>query len=48
MRRTLEDRLQRRIEKLTIIRAVRMVAVIALTFDWLGALAERYLKPRGL
>jgi osmoprotectant transport system permease protein len=25
-----------------------MVAIIALTFDWLGALAERYLKPRGL
>ena len=25
-----------------------LVAVIALTFDWLGALAERYLKPRGL
>jgi osmoprotectant transport system permease protein len=25
-----------------------MVAIVALTFDWLGALAERYLKPRGL
>ncbi len=25
-----------------------LVAIIALTFDWLGALAERYLKPRGI
>lgn len=25
-----------------------MVAIVALTFDWFGALAERYLKPRGL
>ncbi len=25
-----------------------MVAIVALTFDWLGALAERYLRPRGL
>ena len=25
-----------------------LVAMVALTFDWLGALAERYLKPRGL
>jgi len=25
-----------------------MVAIIALTFDWFGALAERFLKPRGL
>lgn len=25
-----------------------MVAIVALIFDWLGALAERYLKPRGL
>jgi osmoprotectant transport system permease protein len=25
-----------------------MVAIVALTFDWLGAIAERYLKPRGL
>jgi osmoprotectant transport system permease protein len=24
-----------------------MVALIALTFDWLGAVAERYLRPRG-
>ena len=25
-----------------------MVAILALTFDWLGAVAERYLKPRGI
>lgn len=25
-----------------------MVALVALSFDWLGAMAERYLKPRGL
>lgn len=25
-----------------------MVAIVALTFDWFGAVAERYLKPRGL
>jgi osmoprotectant transport system permease protein len=25
-----------------------LVAMVALTFDWLGALAERFLKPRGL
>ena len=25
-----------------------MVAIVALTFDWLGAVAERYLKPQGL
>ena len=24
------------------------VAIVALAFDWLGAIAERYLKPRGL
>jgi len=25
-----------------------LVALVALTFDWLGATAERYLRPRGL
>jgi osmoprotectant transport system permease protein len=25
-----------------------LVAIVALLFDWLGAVAERYLKPRGL
>ncbi|CAN5431223.1 ABC transporter permease [soil metagenome] len=25
-----------------------LVALVALTFDWLGAVAERYLRPRGI
>ncbi len=25
-----------------------LVAIVALTFDWVGAVAERYLRPRGL
>ena len=25
-----------------------LVALVALSFDWLGAVAERYLKPRGI
>ncbi len=25
-----------------------LVAIVALTFDWLGAVAERYLRPRGV
>lgn len=25
-----------------------MVAIVALTFDWLGAVAERYLRPKGV
>ena len=25
-----------------------LVAIVALTFDWLGAVAERFLRPRGL
>ncbi|NHI20210.1 ABC transporter permease [Phycicoccus endophyticus] len=25
-----------------------MVAIVALTFDWIGALAETYLRPRGV
>ena len=25
-----------------------LVAIVALTFDWVGALAERYLRPRGV
>lgn len=28
--------------------AASLVALVALTFDWFGALAERYLHPRGL
>ena len=45
MRRTLEERLQRRIEKLTIIRAVRMVAVIALTLAVSAAIVEWAVDP---
>ena len=25
-----------------------LVALVALTFDWIGAMAERFLRPRGL
>jgi voltage-gated potassium channel len=45
VRRTLEDRLQRRIEKLTIIRAVRMVAVIALSLALIAAIVEWAVDP---
>ena len=45
MRRTLEDRLQRRIEKLTIIRAVRMVAFVALSLAVIAALVEWAVDP---
>ena len=45
MRRTLEERLQRRIEKLTIIRAVRMVAVIALSLAAIAAVVEWAVDP---
>ena len=45
MRRTLEERLQRRIEKLTIIRAVRMVAVIALSLAVIAAIVEWAVDP---
>ena len=45
MRRTLEERLQRRIEKLTIIRAVRMVAVIALSLAAIAAVFEWAVDP---
>lgn len=31
-----------------IVSAAWLVAIVALTFDWVGALAERYLHPRGL
>ena len=45
MRRTLEERLQRRIEKLTIIRAVRMVAFVALSLAVVAALVEWAVDP---
>ena len=31
-----------------IIVGAALVAIVALTFDWLGAVAERYLRPRGI
>jgi osmoprotectant transport system permease protein len=43
---TINSGLKLRQDSVLIIGAL-LVAVIALTFDWLGALAERYLKPRG-
>ena len=45
MRRTLEDRLQRRIDKLTIIRAVRMVAFVALSLAVIAAIVEWAVDP---
>ena len=44
---TINSGLKLRQEPVLIIGAL-LVAVIALTFDWLGAMAERYLKPRGI
>ena len=31
-----------------IIVGASLVAIVALTFDWVGALAETYLRPRGI
>jgi voltage-gated potassium channel len=45
VRPTLEDWLQRKIERLTIVRAVRMVAVVALTLAVLAALLEWWIDP---
>ena len=45
MRRSLEDRLQRRVEKLTIIRAVRMVAFVALSLAVIAAIVEWAVDP---
>ena len=45
MRRTLEERLQRKIEKLSIIRAVRMVAVVALSLAVIAAIIEWAVDP---
>ena len=45
VRRTLEERLQRKIEKLTIIRAVRMVAVVALSLAVIAAIIEWAVDP---
>jgi voltage-gated potassium channel len=45
VRATIEDRLQRRIEKLTIIRAIRMVAFVALTLAVVAAVFEWAVDP---
>ncbi len=45
MRATLEERLQRRLETLTIVRAVRMVAVLAFTLALVAALVEWAVDP---
>ncbi len=45
MRVTFEERLQRRIEKLTIIRAVRMVALVALSLAVIAGFVEWAVDP---
>jgi voltage-gated potassium channel len=45
VRRTLEERLQRKIEKLSIIRAVRMVAFVALSLAVIAAIIEWAVDP---
>jgi voltage-gated potassium channel len=45
VRVSLEERLQHRIEKLTIVRAVRLVAMVALTLAILAALLEWAIDP---
>jgi voltage-gated potassium channel len=45
VRQSLEERLQQRIEKLTIIRAVRLVAMVALTLAILAAFLEWAIDP---
>ncbi len=44
---TINSGLKNQQEPVYIIGAI-MVALIALSFDWLGALAERYLRPKGV
>ena len=45
MRPSLEERLQRNVEKLTIVRAVRLVALVALTLAFVAALLEWWIDP---
>ena len=45
VRPTIEDRLQRTIEKLTIVRAVRLVAFVALTLAIVAAILEWAIDP---
>ena len=45
MRQRLEERVQRAIERLTLFRAVRMVALVALTLAFAAAVLERLVDP---
>ena len=45
MRTSLEERLQRKIEKLTIVRAVRLVAFVALSLAVVAAILEWAIDP---
>jgi voltage-gated potassium channel len=45
VRPTLEERLQRTVEKLTIIRAVRLVALVAFSLALVAALLEWWIDP---
>jgi voltage-gated potassium channel len=45
VRPRVEDRVQRRIERLTIVRAVRLVASVALTLALVAAVLERLVDP---
>ena len=45
MRQSLEERLQRKIEKLTIVRAVRLVAMVALSLAIVAAILEWAIDP---
>jgi voltage-gated potassium channel len=45
MRQRIEDRLQRQIQRLTILRAVRLVATVALSHALVAALLEWWIDP---
>ncbi|HEY7345646.1 MAG TPA: potassium channel family protein [Gaiella sp.] len=45
MRPRVEDRLQRAVERLTLFRAVRMVAFVALSLAFIAAVLERLVDP---
>ena len=45
MHARLEERLQRGVERLTIFRAVRLVAVVAMTLAFVAAVLERWIDP---
>jgi voltage-gated potassium channel len=45
VRPRVEDRLQRAVERLTLFRAIRMVAFVALTLAFIAAVLERLIDP---